>query len=198
MSESVKGTVGGYEDGVRNAIYREHKQNAENRKLNKRMDKRFTWVFSGNKEEYFEPLAKLSAAVMIADGHPHPDEWSVCKDICTDLELDWSTFKSLMEKEIAGLRVLDKMKLGDYTLDITSQVNKKSKDLIFESILFVVLADGFLTIEECELLEIISSALEIPVSVMLARIAMLLRDEEEIVVDISEELLWRGSSYVAE
>jgi tellurite resistance protein len=181
-----------------NAVYRQHKENADKRLLNRATGKKFNWVFKGDPDRYFEPLAKLSAAVMIADGHPHPDEWKVCRDICSDLGINWDTFRMSMEKEITAIRVIDKLRLHDYTLGIANSIADADRDLVFEAILFIVLADGYLTIEECELLEIISSALNISVSVMLARVAMLLREEEEIVVDIQEELLWKGSSYISD
>ena len=140
-------------------------------------------------EEFETCLIKLTAAAIMADGVHQNEEWTVCKEICEELEIHWEFFRELVEKELELFSQSPDFDVDNYLRSYLIDANPEHSFLLFETALHIILADGLMTIGECRMLALIGEALKVPTARMFARLGLFLRKEEGILVDVEELLI---------
>lgn len=101
-------------------------------------------------EKLYKNIAQLSAAAMLANGTIDAGELEFCKDLAEDLDQNWSDFEKEIksaEKEISGLK--DEA-FDNYVEKIAKEIPEDKKQLVFEAMTHIMLADG--TFDEDELI----------------------------------------------
>lgn len=143
-------------------------------------------------------LVKISAAAIASDGVHQNEELLVCQEICKELNIDWNKFKSDLDNELSNISSFSLDSISSY-LKLAfpdSQINNAF--LLFEVALHLILADGVMTQDECNLLAEIGTILNIPTGKIIARIGLFLKEEKETLVDVAESLKWQATMYMSE
>ena len=149
-------------------------------------------------ETFEDSLIKLTAVSIISDGVHQNEEWSVCKDICEELQIHWDFFQELVTKELDKINQSTEFDLEEYIRSYLIDAKPEHAFLLFEIALHIILADGIMTIGECKILAAIGETLKVPTARMLARLGLFLREEVEILVDVEDKLKWQATTYVFE
>lgn len=136
---------------------------------------------------FVDALSVFAAAAIGADGNVAIEEKAVCKDICSDLDINWSDFEPLLDKKVKEISKLKEEELDKFLIDASKKLNDDEANILFEASLNLILADKVLTFEECETISAISEILEIPNEVVIARIAFAVQ-EDDIKVDVEDAL----------
>lgn len=143
-------------------------------------------------------MVKISAAAIASDGVHQNEELLVCQEICNELNIDWNKFKSDLDNELSNISSFSLDSISSY-LKLAfpdSQINNAF--LLFEVALHLILADGVMTQDECNLLAEIGTILNIPTGKIIARIGLFLKEEKETLVDVAESLKWQATMYMSE
>lgn len=143
-------------------------------------------------------LIKVAAAAIASDGEHQQEELLVCEEICNELGIEWDQFQVDLENELASIasHSLDAITAYLKLAFPDSQVNNSF--LLFEAALHLILADGIMTQDECNLLADIGTILNIPTGKIIARIGLFLKEEKQTLVDVAESLKWQATMYITE
>ncbi len=147
---------------------------------------------------FIDNLIVISAAAIMADGEHQEIEKKMIADLCNEFKFDVNDFSARLDKEIAGINSVNYSVIQNYLklkLTVSENINNS---LLFESAMHIILSDGIMTMNECNLLADIGELLNIPTGQILARLGLFLRKEEEILVDVEEGINWRSLSGLAE
>ncbi len=143
-------------------------------------------------------LVKIAAAAIASDGQHQNEELLVCQEICNELNIVWDKFHIDLENELSSLSSHSADAITSY-LKLAfpdSQINNSF--LLFESALHIILADGIMTQDECNLLADVGTILNIPTGKIIARIGLFLKEEKQTLVDVAESLKWQATMYMSE
>lgn len=135
-----------------------------------------------------DPLAKIATVAIMADGSADDSELEVCKDVCGDLGLEYADFEKIMKAESAKVSKMNDDEITDYIAKACKSTSKEENTTLFEAAMHILLADNELTFDECSTLAMIGEELEIPAEVMIARIAALVQEREDLVVEVDDAL----------
>lgn len=136
---------------------------------------------------FIEAFSVFAAAAVAADGQIAKEEKDICKDICNDLEIKWTEFEPMLDKEIKKVGTLKEDELEKYLKAGSKKIKEEEANILFEASINLVLADKVLSYEECETISAIAEILDIPTEVLLARVAFSVQ-EDDIKVDVEDEL----------
>jgi tellurite resistance protein len=143
-------------------------------------------------------LVKIVAAAIASDGVHKKEELLVCQEICNELSLDWDSFQPEIENELSNISAFNLEAITAYLKLAFPDSNIEHSFLLFEAALHIILADGVMTQEECDLLANIGYILNIPTGKMIARIGLFLKEEKQVLVDVTESLQWQNTMYITE
>ncbi len=146
---------------------------------------------------FIDNLAAISAAAVMADGEHQEIEKKMIHDLCSEFKFDRDDFIERVNTEIAAINSIDYNTIINY-LKARLRIGSSNNSLLLESAMHIILSDGIMTMNECNLLADIGDMLKIPTAQILARLALFLRKEEEILVDVEEGINWRSLSGVTE
>ncbi len=139
-------------------------------------------------KEFIKALPAYVALSIAADGVIAQEELDLCKDLCEDLSIEWDILYKEFTREAEVIGKIKGPELKKYLTDLTVNVERSEYLTLFEACVNLVLADGELTFEECEALEIVTSIMEVPTSILLARIAYAI-DTDKIKINVKENLM---------
>ena len=143
-------------------------------------------------------LVKITAAAIASDGVHKKEELLVCQEICNELNLDWESFSPEIENELSNISAFNLEAITAYLKLAFPDSQIEHSFLLFEAALHIILADGVMTQDECDLLANIGYILNIPTGRMIARIGLFLKEEKQVLVDVTESLQWQNTMYMVE
>ncbi len=132
-------------------------------------------------------LTKIGAVALMADGTADESEYKVLEDICSDLGIEWASFKSAVEQEAKVIAGLDEDAADTYIEKACKDIPADEANTLFEAAMHIILADKVLTLDECGTLFTISDMLGVDPAVVLARVAYSVQ-EDGVQVDVEESL----------
>lgn len=147
---------------------------------------------------FIDNLAAISAAAVMADGEHQEIEKKMILDLCSEFKFDSDDFIARLNNEITAINSIDYSTIVNYLKSRLTIGSNSNNSLLLESAIHIILSDGIMTMNECNLLADIGEMLEIPTAQILARLALFLRKEEEILVDVEEGINWRSLSGVSD
>lgn len=153
----------------------------------KQVDSDFVWQ-----------LVKICVAAIASDGVHKKEELLVCQEITNELGLDWDKILPEIENELSHISNFNLETITSYLQIAFPDDNIAHSFLLFESALHIILADGIMTQDECDLLASIGTILKIPTGKIIARIGLFLNEEKQTLVDVTESLQWQYTQYISE
>jgi len=148
--------------------------------------------------DFIWQLVKISVAAIASDGIHKKEELLVCQEICNELSLDWDKFLPEIENELSQISNFNLETITSYLQIAFPDDNISHSFLLFEAALHIILADGIMTQDECDLLASIGTILKIPTGKIIARIGLFLNEEKQTLVDVTESLQWQYTQYMSE
>ena len=141
-------------------------------------------------EEFINRLSVIVAASIRCDGLHVEEERIVSEAICQELEIDWDMFSKKIDEEISRIEGIDFKSIEKYLLKFLESKTTENSMVLFEAALHIILSDGVMTDNECNLLASIGNILDIPTAKMFARIGLFLREEKDVLVDTADNFDW--------
>ena len=130
--------------------------------------------------------ARLMASILVAGGEYGEQEQAIVLDVAEALQYNEDDFFSAVEAALDEVEELDEDKLNTTIKEQAALVADEEIGLVFESALELSLADRVLTISEAEMLHAIAEALGISAPMATLLIADMLKEEDDIEIDLGE------------
>ena len=130
--------------------------------------------------------ARLMASILVAGGEYGEQEQAIVLEVAEALQYNEDDFFSAVEAALDEVEELDEDKLNTTIKEQAALVADEEIGLVFESALELSLADRVLTISEAEMLHAIAEALGISASMATLLIADMLKEEDDIEIDLGE------------
>lgn len=140
----------------------------------------------------------ITAASIIIDGEHQELEKVMTKEMCSELNLNYSDFSALLDKEVGNMKDMDYELLVKYLKSKLIISDLSNNYLLFESAMHIILSDGIMTLNECNLLADLGSILNISTGQILARLSLFIRKEQQILIDIENTINWRSISGIVD
>ena len=126
------------------------------------------------------------ASVLVAGGEYGEQEQAIVLEVAEALQYNEDDFFSAVEAALDEVEELDEDKLNTTIKEQAALVADEEIGLVFESALELSLADRVLTISEAEMLHAIAEALGISAPMATLLIADMLKEEDDIEIDLGE------------
>ena len=130
--------------------------------------------------------ARLMASILVAGGEYGEQEQAIVLEVAEALQYNEDDFFSAVEAALDEVEALDEDKLNTTIKEQAALVADEEIGLVFESVLELSLADRVLTISEAETLHAIAEALGISAPMATLLIADMLKEEDDIEIDLGE------------
>ncbi len=130
--------------------------------------------------------ARLMASILVAGGEYGEQEQAIVLEVAEALQYKEDDFFSAVEAALNEVEALDEDKLNTTIKEQAALVADEEIGLVFESALELSLADRVLTISEAEMLHAIAEALGISAPMATLLIADMLKEEDDIEIDLGE------------
>lgn len=130
--------------------------------------------------------ARLMASILVAGGEYGEQEQAIVLEVAEALQYNENDFFSAVEAALDEVEELDEDKLNTTIKEQAALVADEEIGLVFESALELSLADRVLTISEAEMLHAIAEALGISAPMATLLIADMLKEEDDIEIDLGE------------
>lgn len=130
--------------------------------------------------------ARLMASILVAGGEYGEQEQAIVLEVAEALQYKEDDFFSAVEAALDEVEELDEDKLNTTIKEQAALVADEEIGLVFESALELSLADRVLTISEAEMLHAIAEALGISAPMATLLIADMLKEEDDIEIDLGE------------
>ena len=130
--------------------------------------------------------ARLMASILVAGGEYGEQEQAIVLEVAEALQYNEDDFFSAVEAALDEVEELDEDKLNTTIKEQAALVADEEIGLVFESALELSLADRVLTISEAEMLHVIAEALGISAPMATLLIADMLKEEDDIEIDLGE------------
>ena len=130
--------------------------------------------------------ARLMASILVAGGEYGEQEQAIVLEVAEALQYIEDDFFSAVEAALDEVEELDEDKLNTTIKEQAALVADEEIGLVFESALELSLADRVLTISEAEMLHAIAEALGISAPMATLLIADMLKEEDDIEIDLGE------------
>ena len=130
--------------------------------------------------------ARLMASVLVAGGEYGEQEQAIVLEVAEALQYNEDDFFSAVEAALDEVEELDEDKLNTTIKEQAALVADEEIGLVFESALELSLADRVLTMSEAEMLHAIAEALGISAPMATLLIADMLKEEDDIEIDLGE------------
>ncbi len=130
--------------------------------------------------------ACLMASILVAGGEYGEQEQAIVLEVAEALQYNEDDFFSAVEAALDEVEELDEDKLNTTIKEQAALVADEEIGLVFESALELSLADRVLTISEAEMLHAIAEALGISAPMATLLIADMLKEEDDIEIDLGE------------
>lgn len=130
--------------------------------------------------------ARLMASILVASGEYGEQEQAIVLEVAEALQYNEDDFFSAVEAALDEVEELDEDKLNTTIKEQAALVADEEIGLVFESALELSLADRVLTISEAEMLHAIAEALGISAPMATLLIADMLKEEDDIEIDLGE------------
>lgn len=130
--------------------------------------------------------ARLMASILVAGGEYGEQEQAIVLEVAEALQYNEDDFFSAVEAALDEVEELDEDKLNMTIKEQAALVADEEIGLVFESALELSLADRVLTISEAEMLHAIAEALGISAPMATLLIADMLKEEDDIEIDLGE------------
>lgn len=130
--------------------------------------------------------ARLMASILVAGGEYGEQEQAIVLEVAEALQYSEDDFFSAVEAALDEVEALDEDKLNTTIKEQAALVADEEIGLVFESALELSLADRVLTISEAEMLHAIAEALGISAPMATLLIADMLKEEDDIEIDLGE------------
>ena len=130
--------------------------------------------------------ARLMASILVAGGEYGEQEQAIVLEVAEALQYNEDDFFSAVEAALDEVEELDEDKLNTTINEQAALVADEEIGLVFESALELSLADRVLTISEAEMLHAIAEALGISAPMATLLIADMLKEEDDIEIDLGE------------
>lgn len=130
--------------------------------------------------------ARLMASILVAGGEYGEQEQAIVLEVAEALQYNEDDFFSAVEAALNEVEELDEDKLNTTIKEQAALVADEEIGLVFESALELSLADRVLTISEAEMLHAIAEALGISAPMATLLIADMLKEEDDIEIDLGE------------
>ena len=130
--------------------------------------------------------ARLMASILVAGGEYGEQEQAIVLEVAEALQYNEDDFFSAVEAALDEVEALDEDKLNTTIKEQAALVADEEIGLVFESALELSLADRVLTISEAEMLHAIAEALGISAPMATLLIADMLKEEDDIEIDLGE------------
>ncbi|GGM45203.1 hypothetical protein [Porphyromonas pasteri] len=130
--------------------------------------------------------ARLMASILVAGGEYGEQEQAIVLEVAEALQYNEDDFFSAVEAALDEVEELDEDKLNTTIKEQAALVADEEIGLVFESALELSLADRVLTISEAEMLHAIAEALGISAPMATLLIADMLKEEDDIEIDLGE------------
>ena len=130
--------------------------------------------------------ARLMASILVAGGEYGEQEQAIVLEVAEALQYNEDDFFSAVEAALDEVEELDEDKLNTIIKEQSTLVADEEIGLVFESALELSLADRVLTISEAEMLHAIAEALGISAPMATLLIADMLKEEDDIEIDLGE------------
>lgn len=130
--------------------------------------------------------ARLMASVLVAGGEYGEQEQAIVLEVAEALQYNEDDFFSAVEAALDEVEELDEDKLNTTIKEQAALVADEEIGLVFESALELSLADRVLTISEAEMLHAIAEALGISAPMATLLIADMLKEEDDIEIELGE------------
>lgn len=135
-------------------------------------------------EKLYVNIAKMSAAAMLANGTIDSREMEICKDLAEDLEQNWADFEKEIkaaEKEISSLK---DDAFDAYIEKIAKDIPEDKKQLVFESMTHIMLAEGSFDEDELVVLSLMADVLEVGSDDIIGTIAYAVANKDGLKVNL--------------
>ena len=130
--------------------------------------------------------ARLMASILVAGGEYGEQEQAIVLEVAEALQYNEDDFFSAVEAALDEVEELDEDKLNTTIKEQAALVADEEIGLVFESALELSLTDRVLTISEAEMLHAIAEALGISAPMATLLIADMLKEEDDIEIDLGE------------
>ena len=130
--------------------------------------------------------ARLMASILVAGGEYGEQEQAIVLEVAEALQYNEDDCFSGVEAALDEVEELDEDKLNTTIKEQAALVADEEIGLVFESALELSLADRVLTISEAEMLHAIAEALGISAPMATLLIADMLKEEDDIEIDLGE------------
>lgn len=130
--------------------------------------------------------ARLMASILVAGGEYGEQEQAIVLEVAEALQYNEDDFFSAVEAALDEVEELDEDKLNTTIKEQAALVADEEIGLVFESALELSLADRVLTISEAEMLHAIAEALGISAPMATLLIADMLKEEDDIEIELGE------------
>lgn len=127
---------------------------------------------------------RLMASILVAGGEYGEQEQAIVLEVAEALQYNEDDFFSAVEAALDEVEELDEDKLNTTIKEQAALVADEEIGLVFESALELSLADRVLTISEAEMLHAIAEALGISAPMATLLIADMLKEEDDIEIDL--------------
>lgn len=127
-----------------------------------------------------ENVAKFCAAAIIADGNYDEAEKIALQEIAEALEFDADALTASVETEVNILENLNDTKKKEYLCVASTEIAEDENNVVFESLLEIVLVDGVLSAIEVDTLFEVADLLAIPQSDAVLMLADMVKEEPEL------------------
>lgn len=136
-------------------------------------------------EKLYVNIAKMATAAMLANGQIDAGEMEFCKYLAEDLEQNWADFEKEIkaaEKEINGLKGDDAF--DAYVEKCAKEIPEDKRQLVFESMTHIMLADGTFDEDELVVLSVMADALEVSSDDIIGTIAYAVANKDGLKVNL--------------